>query len=62
MDNEARMDAESDYLAEHYQECIEYQDIIDFIESIDARLNHEDLFELRDIINKKIKEEVGGKR
>ncbi|KKN60475.1 hypothetical protein LCGC14_0531210 [marine sediment metagenome] len=54
MGYEANQDAAHDYLVEHYREMIEYQDIIDFIESIDPSLNHEDLYELQNIINKKL--------
>lgn len=52
---EDRMDAAHDYLAEHYRELIEYEDIINFIESI-PQFQSQDLYELRNILNKKIQE------
>ena len=61
MGYEANQDAAHDYLVDHYHEMIEYQDIIDFIESIDPSLNLEDLFELQNIINNKLEAKINNK-
>ena len=44
MGYEARMDAESDYLAEHYQDCIEAEDIRNFIEGLNPKDNNDFIF------------------
>jgi len=50
---EGRMDDPHDYLAEHYRELIEFEDIINFINDMD---DPHDLFELSELINKKMEE------
>jgi len=52
MGYEARMDAMSDYLHENYYDCIEYDDIVKFIESMDV-INIDEIFELRDMLIEK---------
>lgn len=62
MGYEARMDAASDYLAEHYYDCIEYDDIVRFIESMGTGVDSiNQLWELRDMLIEKcnkLKEEA----
>jgi len=52
MSYEDRMDAASDYLAEHYQDCIENEDICNYLNEA----SFEEVLEFQEILTERYKE------